>query len=115
MRHAEIEFDLDFGQIRPIRTSFVLNGAYMRTDMYSTSESYFRKSPDSGGVYKDIGIYASGDGSRYSRFSTNLRVIHNIPKIGFVISMSLQTIWIDTQENLGTDNIRLSHTSAHLT
>ena len=101
-----IEFDLDFGQIRPIRTSFVLNGAYMRTDMYSTSESYFQKSPDSGGVYKDIGIYASGDGSRYSRFSTNLRVIHNIPKIGFVISMSLQTIWIDTQENLGTDNIR---------
>ena len=57
-------------------------------------------------MYKDIGIYASGDGSRYSRFSTNLRVIHNIPKIGFVISMSLQTIWIDTQENLGTDNIR---------
>ncbi|MCM1502128.1 MAG: TonB-dependent receptor plug domain-containing protein [Bacteroidales bacterium] len=101
-----VEFDFDFGQIRPIRTSFVLSGAYMKTDMYSTTESYFQKSPDAGGTYKDIGIYAAGDGSRYKRFSTNLRVIHNIPKIGFVVSVSLQTIWHDSQENLGTDNIR---------
>lgn len=101
-----VEFDFDFGQIRPIRTSFVFSGAYMKTDMYSSSESYFQKNPDAGGKYKDIGIYASGDGSRYKRFSTNLRIIHNIPKIGFIVSLSLQTIWHDSQENLGTENIK---------
>ena len=101
-----VEFDLDFGQIKPIRTSFVLTGAYMVSDSYSSTESYFQKNPDPKKVYKDIGVYAAGDGSRYSRFSTNLRVIHNIPKIGFVVSMAVQTIWSDTHEYLGTENIR---------
>lgn len=101
-----VEFDLDFGQIKPIRTSFVLTGAYMVTDSYSSAESYFQKSPDPKTGYRDIGVYAPGDGSRYSRFSTNLRAIHNIPKIGFVVSVSLQTIWSDTHEYLGTENIR---------
>ena len=101
-----VEFDFDFGQIKPIRTSFVLTGAYMVTDSYSTAESYFQKSPDPKTGYKDIGVYAPGDGSRYSRLSTNLRVIHNIPKIGFVVSLSVQTIWLDTHEYLGTENIR---------
>lgn len=101
-----VEMDFDFGQIKAIHTSFVLTGAYMLTDSYSTSESYFYKSPDPVKGYKDIGVYASGDGNRYSRFLTNLRVIHNIPKIGFVVSLSVQTIWHDTQEYLGTENIR---------
>ena len=101
-----VEFDLDFGQIKPIRTSFVLTGAYMVTDSYSSTESYFQKSPDPKTGYRDIGVYAAGDGSRYSRFSTNFRVIHNIPKIGFVVSLAVQTIWSDTHEYLGTENIR---------
>ena len=100
-----VEFDFDFGQIKPIHTSFVLSGAYMVSDSYSSTESYFQKNPDPKKGYKDIGVYASGDGSRYSRFSTNLRVIHNIPKIGFVVSLSMQTIWSDTHEYLGTENI----------
>ena len=102
-----IEFDMDFGQIRPIRTSFVLTGAYMRSDSYSTMPGYYQKSPDAAtGKYRDIGVYAAGDGSRYRRLSSNLRIIHNIPKIGFVISLSVQTIWLDTHEYLGTENIR---------
>ena len=100
-----VEFDFDFGQIKPIHTSFVLSGAYMVSDSYSSTESYFQKNPDPKKGYKDIGVYASGDGSRYSRFSTNLRMIHNIPKIGFVVSLSMQTIWSDTHEYLGTENI----------
>lgn len=100
-----IELDMDFGQIRAIRTSFVLTGAYMITDIYSTSDSYYQKNPDANtGKYKDIGVYASGDGSRYSRLLTNLRISHNIPKIGFVVSLSVQTIWRDTHEYLGLEN-----------
>ena len=102
-----IEFDFDFGQIKPIHTSFVLTGAYMLSDSYSSSPSYYQKSPDANtGKYKDIGVYAAGDGSRYRRLSSNLRIIHNIPKIGFVISLSVQTIWMDTHEYLGTENVR---------
>lgn len=106
-RTRGVEFDFDFGQIKPIHTSFILSGAYMASETRSTSEQFFQKNPDaSSGKYKDVGIYPSGDGSRNTRFSTNLRIVHNIPKIGFVVSLSMQTIWIDTQEYLGLENTR---------
>lgn len=99
-----VEFDFDFGQIRAIRTSFVFNGAWMQSKLYSTSNSFYQKNPDADGNYKDIGVYASGDGSMYERLSSNLRIIHNIPKIGFVVSLSVQTIWKDTHQYLGLEN-----------
>jgi len=99
-----IEFDFDFGQIKAIRTSFILNGAWMQSKLYSTSNTFYEKNPDTNGTYKDIGVYGSGDGSLYERFSTNLRVVHNIPKIGFVVSLSLQTIWTDKQKYMGLEN-----------
>lgn len=101
-----LEFDFDFGRIKAINTSFVLSGACITTDNISTSESFFQKSPDPEKGYKDIGVYASGDGSRYSRISSTFRVIHNIPSIGFVVSLAYQEIWMDTHEYLNTDNIR---------
>lgn len=100
-----LEFDFDFGKIRPINTSFVLSGAFMSTDSYSSKESYFQKNPDPVTGYKDIGVYAAGDGSRFTRLSTTLRAIHSIPEIGFVVSVAFQGIWLDTQEYLNTDNI----------
>ncbi len=99
-----VEFDFDFGQISAIRTTFTFNGAWMITEMYSTSNSYFQKNPSAEGVYKDIGVYGTGDGSSYERLSTNLRIIHNIPKISFLISLSVQTIWKDVHKYLGLEN-----------
>ena len=98
-----LEFDLDFGQFRAIRTSVVLNGAWMQSRLYSTNYTFFQKSPVNG-VYQPIGVYGSGDGSQYERLSTTLRIIHNIPKISFVVSLSIQTIWKDEQKYLGTEN-----------
>lgn len=100
-----IEFDMDFGRIKAINTSFVLSGAYIVTDSYSSEPSFFQKSPDPVKGYKDIGVYAAGDGSRYSRLTSTLRVIHNIPDIGFVVTLAFQGIWLDTHEYLNTDNI----------
>ena len=98
-----LEFDLNFGQFKAIRTSFVLNGAWMQSKLYSTNYSFYQKSPENG-VYKNIGVYGTGDGSAYERFSTTLRIIHNIPRISFVVSLSIQTIWKDEQWFLGTEN-----------
>ncbi len=101
-----IEFDFDFGQIKAIRTSFVLNGAYMQSRSYSDAVSYYQKNPDPmTGKYKDIAIYPSGDGSQYDRFLTTLRIIHNLPKVHLLFSLSLQTIWMDEHRYLGLDNI----------
>lgn len=103
-KNQGIEFDFSSGQIAAIRTQFVFNGAWMRTRMYSTNCSFYQKNPDANGTYKDIGVYAPGDGSEYKRFSTNLRIIHNIPRISFLISLSIQTIWHDSHRYLGTEN-----------
>ncbi|MEG1585718.1 MAG: TonB-dependent receptor, partial [Bacteroidales bacterium] len=100
-----IEFDINFGQIRSLHTTLVFNGAYMVSRSYSDEISYFQKSPDTSGKYKDIGVYAAGDGSRYDRILTTLRIIHNIPRINFLISLSMQTIWLDQQRYLGLENI----------
>ncbi len=98
-----LEFDLNFGQFKAIRTSFVLNGAWMQSRLYSTNNTFFQKSPVDG-VYQPIGVYGTGDGNQYERFSTTLRIIHNIPKISFVVSLSIQTIWKDEHKYLGTEN-----------
>lgn len=99
-----VEFDFNFGQISAIRTSFVFNGAWMRTDSYSSSNYFYQKSNDADGSYKNIGVYNAGDGTRRERFSTNLRMIHNIPRISFVLSLSVQTIWNESNKFLGLDN-----------
>lgn len=100
-----VEFDFDFGKIKQINTSFILSGAFIATDSYSSGETYYQKSPDPEKGYKDIGVYAPGDGSRYMRLTTTLRAVHTIPKIGFVVTVAFQGIWLDTQEYLNTDNI----------
>lgn len=101
-----LEFDIDFGQIKSIHTSFVFNGAYMQSKSISENYSYYQKNPDSTtGEYKDIGVYDSGDGSQYDRLLTNLRIIHNIPKIRLLFSLSVQTIWLDKHKYLNVDNI----------
>lgn len=100
-----IEFDLNFGRVDALHTSFVFNGAWMVTKMYNTNPTFYQQS-EKNGVYPDVGVYASGDGSRYERFSTTLRVISNIPKAGFVVSLAVQTIWKDTHDFLGLENTR---------
>ncbi|MFA6592624.1 MAG: TonB-dependent receptor [Bacteroidales bacterium] len=98
-----LEFDFDFGQIKPLNTSFVLTGAWMQSRLTSTNNSFYQKNPVNG-VYKDIGVYGTGDGSRYDRISSNLRIIHNIPRVSFLVSLSIQTIWKDQHRYLGTEN-----------
>lgn len=99
-----VEFDFNFGRIDAIRTSFVLNGAWMRSDTYSSENSFYQKPPENG-IYKSIGVYGTGEGMRRERFSTNLRAIHNIPEIGLVVSLSMQTIWNENNKYLGLDNL----------
>ena len=99
-----VEFDLTSGLIRPLRTTLVFNGAYMQSRMYSTEYQFYQKSPDTDGTYRDIGVYDKGDGTDYRRFSTTLRVVHNIPRIRMVLSLAVQTVWHDSQRYLGTEH-----------
>lgn len=93
-RTRGIEFELDLGRIRSIRTSFQLNGAWMRIDSHSNLPLYYDNSSSDPATRKNIGIYDNmREKSHRQQLVTTLRATHNIPHIGFVLTLTAQAIW----------------------
>ena len=98
-----VEFDINFGQIKPIRTTVLLSGAYMESQTWTTGPNY--QSPS--GIPADspyaLGgancapfklLYPSGLSKDIRRrFSLNLRLVCNIPRMKMVFSASNQVIF----------------------
>lgn len=100
-----IEFDLDFGRIAALRTSFAVNGAWMQSRTESTEPYIVRQSASGGSSPNRIGLYATGRGNVQERFNTTLRIIHNIPEFRLIASLAIQTVWIDRHRYIGYDRI----------
>jgi hypothetical protein len=90
-----VEFDFDFGRINAIRTSFVLNGAYMRSTDWDDGHSFSNRK-NLNELERNIGIYEKGK-EKYERerLTTTLRATHNIPSIGFVVTTTAQVSWMN--------------------
>jgi len=88
-----VEFDFDLGRFEAIRTSFVLNGAYMRTTEWNDGYS-FSSNSNLNSLEKNIAIYEPAkQKEERERFVTTLRATHNIPSIGFVLTLTAQVNW----------------------
>lgn len=97
-----IEFDFDFGKVRPLRTSFTLNGAYSYTKSFDNNPFvYARRVANQ--PYNRLGVF-EGRGKEYTRFLTTLRAIHQIPEIRLLITLTAQTIWTDKDKYLNYSN-----------
>lgn len=98
-----VEFDFNFGQIKPIHTTVMLSGAYMETQTWNVGLNF--SSPS--GIPAES-VYAKGGSNtppfklQYPnglqkninrRFSTNLRLVCNIPRMKMVISASNQVVF----------------------
>ena len=106
-----IEFDFNFGEIKPLHTTFYFNGAWQEsktwsTDMNSESVRTSLLSTD----YTTCGltpfkvVYPSGrDYDRYRRFLNTLRVVTNIPSLKMVASLTAQAIWYDSSYSWKAD------------
>jgi hypothetical protein len=103
-----IEFDLDMGRIDPIRTTFVLNGAYMQSNSV-TSGYTIMKQQNGGRDPERIAVFDKGRGKKNERFNSTLRIIHNIPEFRFVVSLAIQTIWLDREQNIGYDSVAIGY------
>ena len=98
-----VEFDINFGQIKPIRTTVLLSGAYMETQTWTTGPNYSSPSGiPASSVYAQGGAntppfkleYPSGLSKDINRrFSVNLRLVCNIPRMKMVFSASNQVIF----------------------
>lgn len=107
-----VEFDMDFGRIDAIRTSFVLNGAYMRATEWLNQNRYSSKK-NLNSLEKNIGIYDKNySKDEDERFVTTLRATHNIPSIGFVLTATAQVNWISKAwTNYGNDTMFVAYIS----
>ncbi|PID92269.1 MAG: hypothetical protein CSA96_04145 [Bacteroidetes bacterium] len=88
-----IEYVVNFGTIKAIRTRLNLSGAYMQTRSYSNKES--KSLPLGNGAVQLpwLGVYPKGSGSERVRFNSNLTAVTHIPKLRLVFSTTIQLIW----------------------
>ena len=104
-----MEFDIDFGRVDAIRTSFGLNGAWYK---YKSWTNYYTFNNNPGGkttaeLYPHMGVFEPGNTVSHSEtVNTNLRITHNIPSIGFVVTLTAGVTWYDRSYNTyGNDSI----------
>ncbi|WP_210420762.1 carboxypeptidase-like regulatory domain-containing protein [Chitinophaga sp. XS-30] len=113
-RTKGLEMDLDLGRFKAIRTAFALNGAIMHTQSYNKDYLYFDDfSGNAGSARTHIGLYEPGMEKRYNETAvTTLRTTHNIPRLGFVVTLTTQVIWSDRNwYRLGNDSIPVKYIS----
>ena len=86
-----IEASIDFGRIDAIRTRFILDGVWSRTESWIKGYNFKRANA---GVNTDhMGVFSDRAHSFYESLSTNLKAVHNIPSIGFVITATANVMW----------------------
>ena len=106
-----LEFDLNIGRIDAIRTAFQINGSWMRTKSWRQGYSFYDNSEDAASARKPVAIYSQEGNINYQQqFVTTLRATHNIPRIGFVVTMTAQAIWQQSNWNtFGNDSIPIGY------
>ena len=99
-----IEFDMDLGEVKVLRTNFYLSGAWSETKTWSTDmNSQSVRSALLTPYYQAVGltpfkvVYPEGeDFDRYRRFVNTLRAVTHIPALSMVASFTAQAIWHDS-------------------
>lgn len=88
-----LEYEINLGRVNAIRTSFSIDGAWMQTKY--TNQNYSYSNLKNGNeIERNIGVYERGKETNCrERFNTTIRITHNIPKIGFVVTLTSQINW----------------------
>ncbi len=91
-----VDFTLQTPEIKALRTSFNLTGAYLNTQSDQTTPFIdANRAVFSNQFSGKVPIFPSGQGQESSRFNTSLRLIHHIPALKFIISGLVQTVWVE--------------------
>ncbi len=96
-----VEMNFDFGEVKPLRTSFILSGAYSETKTWSTDlnsasvrSSLLPTSYTAYGLTPFKVVYPTAtDYNTYRRFSNALQAVTHIPELRMVASFTAQAIW----------------------
>lgn len=102
-----IEYDFNLGRFNGIRTAFVISGAYMRSTIWNGGYSY-ETIRNGNELERNIGVYEKGvEKMEFASFNTIIRATHNIPQIGFVVTLATQFTWLSTYDwySFGNDTM----------
>jgi hypothetical protein len=100
-----VEFTLDLGTVRALRTSFIIDGAWMTVKRQTTVGDLTKPSSGSigGKEFPMVALYPAGYGSIDKRFNTNIRTITHIRELRMVASVTTQIIWMDRDQSVWDD------------
>lgn len=100
-----VEYSLNFGEIPFLKTSVVVDGAWLYIRRSSTDPTYKTISSSyQGEKYPYMAVMPAGmDGNISTRFNTNFRFITHIPKLKMVFSTTAQVVWRETYQRLCED------------
>lgn len=101
-----IEYTFDFGQWRPLHSSLLINGSYLKmTEKNNAFSDYHPQIEVNGQPYPYAGIYKGGTSGfnrqTWERLSTRFLCITQLPRLGLITTLTLQAIWIDKQQYTG--------------
>jgi hypothetical protein len=102
-----IEWVVDFGEIKPLRTSVRVDGNYYH--YRAAEQSLMQYSPTTqemadGNLYKYVGFYVGGygdsNGYETKQLNANVTFITHIPAIRLIVSLKLESTLYNSRQNL---------------
>jgi outer membrane receptor for ferrienterochelin and colicin len=101
IKNKGFEFQFDTPPVQQINTSFNFTGAWIQTQSYDDGDvADAARAVFTSVTPQRIPIFRSGFGNKGERFNTSARFITRIPKLRFLVSGLVQTIWKDSNRNL---------------
>jgi hypothetical protein len=96
-----VEFQFTSRRISSINTRFTVNGAYLNSQ-YVNSLPLYRINSDvtvNNNIAQYVGIYDDSDGYLKEQFNTNVTADSYLPKLGLILSISVQNLWFTTNQS----------------
>lgn len=109
-----IEYSFNFGEIKPIKTDVIVDGAWYYIKRRTTDLGYnFDQSNTEittiGGATQQghntyLAVMPAGSGSITQRVNTNIRLVTHIPAIKLVFTTTAQIVWFESNKYIYEDN-----------
>lgn len=98
-----VEYTLNFGQLPYIRTSLVVDGAWLWTHHYNGQSYWATVSAQYDDYYPYMVLRPGGSGGIESRVNTNFRFITHIPQLKMIFTTTAQVVWAETSQTSFVD------------
>lgn len=88
-----VEYSIDFGKIKYLNTSLLIDGAYIYNERTTEIAMYNYTNSE---LQSDwLAKYPAGKKNIASRFNTNFRFVTHLPKLRMVFSLTTQVLWFE--------------------